>query len=64
MASGKSKVFRSTERRTEDLLTELEAEKSRLQLLVAELLLQNQLLRDVHLPSHNFDQNRNPQKSE
>ena len=64
MSSGKSKVFRSTERRTEDLLTELEVENSRLQRLVAELLLQNQLLRDVHLPSHSFDQNRKRPNSE
>jgi hypothetical protein len=56
MSIGKSEVFRSSERRIEDRLTELEVENSRLQRLVAELLLQNQLLRDAHLPSHNFDQ--------
>ena len=61
---GKSEVFRSTERRMEDRLTELEVENSRLQQLVAELLLQNQLLRDAHLPSDTFDQSRNRPHSE
>jgi hypothetical protein len=64
MSLGKSEVFGSTERRMEDRLTELEVENSRLQRLVAELVLQNQLLRDAHLPSHTFDQNRNRPNSE
>lgn len=64
MSPGKSEVFRSTERRIEDRLLELEVENSRLQRLVAELLLQNQLLRDAQLPGHNFDQNRNRPNSE
>jgi hypothetical protein len=64
MSSGKSEVFTSTERRIEDRLTELEVENSRLQRLVAELLLQNQLLRDAHLPNHDVDQNRNRPNSE
>jgi hypothetical protein len=46
----------------EDRIMELEVENSRLQRLVAELLLKNQQLRDEHLPnqrdSGKFDQNR------
>jgi hypothetical protein len=64
MSLGKSEGFRSTEKRMEDRLTELEVENSRLQRLVAELLLQNQLLRDAHLPSDTFDQSRNRPHSE
>ena len=45
----------------EDRIMELAVENSRLQQLVAELLLKNQQLRDAHLPSPNhsgkFDQN-------
>jgi hypothetical protein len=46
----------------EDRIMELEVEKSRLQRLVAELLLKNQQLRDAHLPNQSdsgkFDRDR------
>jgi hypothetical protein len=46
----------------EDRIMELEVEKSRLQRLVAELLLKNQQLRDADLPNQSdsgkFDRNR------
>lgn len=62
MSSEKPEVFTSTKRCMEDRMMELEVENSRLQQLVAELLLKNQQLRDAHLPSPNhtgkFDQNR------
>ena len=64
MSSRRPEAPSSTEIDMENRLVELEVENSRLQRLVAELLLQNQLLRDAHLPSHNFDQNRNRPNSE
>jgi hypothetical protein len=52
----------------EDRIMELEIENSRLQRLVAELLLKNQQLRDAHLPNQSdsgkSDQNRNRPHSE
>jgi hypothetical protein len=48
MSSGKPEVPSSTERNIENRIMELEAETSRLQRLVAELLLRNQELRDGH----------------
>jgi hypothetical protein len=50
MSSGKPEGPRSTERNMENRVMELEVENSRLQRLVAELLLKNQKLRDGHLP--------------
>ncbi len=51
-----------------DRMRELEVENSRLQRLVAELLLKNQQLRDAHLPnqidSGKFDQHRSRPHSE
>ena len=62
MSLGKPKVLSSTKRCMADQIMELEIENSRLQRLVAELLLKNQQLRDAHLPnqgdSGKFDQNR------
>ena len=62
MSSGKPEVPSSTEGNMENRVMELEVENSRLQRLVAELLLKNQQLRDAHLPdqsdSGRFDQNR------
>ena len=51
MSLGKPEVLSSTKRCIEDRIWELEAENSRLQRLVAELLLKNQQLRDAHLPN-------------
>jgi hypothetical protein len=52
----------------EERIMELEVENSRLQRLVAELLLKNQQLRDAHLPNQSdngkFDQNRGQPHSE
>jgi hypothetical protein len=52
----------------EDRMMELEVENSRLQRLVAELLLKNQQLRNAYLPeqrdSGKFDQNRSQPHSE
>jgi hypothetical protein len=52
----------------EDRIMELEGENSRLQRLLAELLLKNQQLRKAHLPSQsdsgNFNQNRSRPHSE
>jgi hypothetical protein len=63
MFSGKPEVFCSAERCIEDRFSEIEEENSRLQRLVAELLLQNQLLRNAHLSrqqySGTFIQDRN-----
>lgn len=68
MSSGKPEVLSSTKRSMEDRIVELEAENSRLQRLVAELLLNNQQLRDAHLPNQSVsggvDQNRNRRHSE
>jgi len=50
MSSEKPEVLTSTERNMENRVMELEVENSRLQRLVAELLLKNQKLRDGHLP--------------
>jgi hypothetical protein len=47
MSSGKPEVPSSTERDMKNRVMELEIENSRLQRLVAELLLKNQRLRDV-----------------
>jgi len=47
MSSGKHEVLSSTERNMKNRVMELEIENSRLQRLVAELLLKNQRLRDV-----------------
>jgi hypothetical protein len=47
MSSGKPEVFTSTKRCMEDRIMELEVENSRLQQLVAELLLKNQQLRNA-----------------
>ena len=62
MSSGKSEVLSSTKRCMEDRIMKLEEENSRLQRLVAELLLKNQQLRDAHLPNQSdsgkFDRNR------
>jgi len=62
MSSGKPEVLSSTKRCMEDRIMELEVEKSRLQRLVAELLLKNQQLRDAHLPNQSdsgkFDRDR------
>ena len=62
MSLGKPEVLSSTKRCIEDRIMELEVENSRLQQLVAELLLKNQQLRDTHLPnqrdSGKFDRNR------
>jgi hypothetical protein len=59
---GKPEVLSSTKRCMEDRIMELEVENSRLQRLVAELLLKNQQLRDAHLPSQSdsgkFDRNQ------
>jgi len=55
MSSGKPEVPGSTERNLENRVTELEVENSRLQRLVAELLLKNQKLRDGHLPVSKSD---------
>jgi hypothetical protein len=55
-------VLSSTQRCMEDRIMELEVNNSRLQRLVAELLLKNQRLRDAHLPNQSdiekFDRNR------
>jgi hypothetical protein len=51
MSSGKSEVLSSAKRGMEDRIMELEIENSRLQRLVAELLLKNQQLRDPRLPN-------------
>ena len=62
MSLGKPEVLSSTKRCIEDRILELEVENSRLQRLVAELLLKNQQLRDAHLPnpsdSGKFDRNQ------
>jgi hypothetical protein len=62
MSLGKPEVLSSTKSCIEDRILELEVENSRLQRLVAELLLKNQQLRDAHLPnpsdSGKFDRNR------
>jgi hypothetical protein len=68
MFLGKPEVLGSMKRCIEDRVMELEEENSRLQRLVAELLLRNQQLRDANLPSQSdsihFDQNRNRPFSE
>jgi hypothetical protein len=51
MSSEKPEVLSSSKRCMEDRIMELEAESSRFQRLVAELLLKNQQLRDAHLPN-------------
>lgn len=62
MSLGKPEVLSSTKRCMEGRIMELEAENSRLQRLVAELLLKNQQLRGAHLPNQSdcekFDRNR------
>jgi hypothetical protein len=62
MSSGKPEVVCSTKNNIEGRVLELEFENLRLQLLVAELLLKNQQLRDAHLlnktDSSGFDQDR------
>ena len=62
MSLGKPQVLSSTKRCMEDRIMELEVANSRLQRLVAELLLKNRQLRDSHLPNQNdsgkFDRNR------
>jgi hypothetical protein len=50
MSSGEPEVPSSIRRGLEDRVMELEVENSRLQRLVAELLLNNQQLRNAHLP--------------
>jgi hypothetical protein len=59
MSSGKPDVPSSTERIMENRVMELEVENSRLQRLVAELLLKNQKLRDGHLPVSKSDRQFN-----
>lgn len=49
MSSDKAGMLSSTERNTEVRIIELEVENSRLQRLIAELILKNQKLRDGHL---------------
>jgi hypothetical protein len=49
MSSGKPEVVCSTKNNIEGRVLELEFENLRLQLLVAELLLKNQQLRDAYL---------------
>jgi hypothetical protein len=51
MSSGKSELPGSTKKSMEDRLVELEVENSRLQRLVAELLLKNQRLREAQFSS-------------
>lgn len=51
MSLGKQEVLSSTQRCIEVRIMELEVENSRLQQLVAELLLKNQQLRDAYLPT-------------
>jgi len=46
-------VLSSTKRCMDDRIMELEIENSRLQRLIAELLLKNQQLRNAHLPNQN-----------
>lgn len=55
MSSGKHEVLSSTERNMKNRVMELEIENSRLQRLIAELLLKNQKLRDGHLPVSKSD---------
>jgi hypothetical protein len=50
MSSGESEVPSSIRRGLEDRVMEIEVENSRLRRLVAELLLNNQQLRNAHLP--------------
>lgn len=50
MSSEKREAPSSTEKDMKNRVMELEIEKSRLQRLIAELLLTNQKLRDGHLP--------------
>jgi hypothetical protein len=50
MSSDKAGMLSSTERNTEVRIIELEVENSRLQILIAELLLKNQKLRDGRVP--------------
>jgi hypothetical protein len=49
----KPEVLSSTKKYMEDRIMELEVEHSRLQRLIAELLLKNQQLRNAHLPNQN-----------
>jgi hypothetical protein len=62
MSLGKPEVLALPRDVLEVRIMELEVENSRLQQLVAELLLKNQQLRDTHLPnqrdSGKFDRNR------
>ena len=46
-------MLSSTKRCMDDRIMELEIENSRLQRLIAELLLKNQQLRNAHLPNQN-----------
>ena len=55
MSSSRPEVPSSTGRNMEHRVMELEVENSRLQQLVAELLLKNQKLRDGHLPASKSD---------
>ena len=50
MSSGEPEVPSSIRKGLEDRVMELEVENSRLRRLVAELLLNNQQLRNAHLP--------------
>jgi hypothetical protein len=62
MSLGKPEVLALPRDVLEVRIMELEVENSRLQQLVAELLLKNQQLRDARLPNQNdsgkFDRNR------
>ena len=68
MSSEKPTRFSSTKRCKEDRIMELKVENSRLQRLVAELLLKNQRLREANLSSQSdcgkIDQNRSRQRTE
>jgi hypothetical protein len=55
MFSANPEVLSSTEGNMKYRVMELEVENSRLQRLVAELLLKNQKLRDGHLPMSKSD---------
>jgi hypothetical protein len=59
MFSGNPEVLSSTEGHMKYRVMELEVEKSRLQRLVAELLLKNQKLREGHLPMSKSDRQFN-----
>jgi hypothetical protein len=59
MFSANPEVLSSTEGNMKYRVMELEVEKSRLQRLVAELLLKNQKLREGHLPMSKSDRQFN-----